>query len=201
MTGRNWGVLLQLAIFLPIQTLLHRHNSGGGSPPGGRATGAPGRKTGREAQRRRGAPCGAGRTGGAPCGDIQQGGEGKQCATQGLPGRILEPTSCLLAMKRHGPFSSPGHVCDHEPFFFHSLGSWDPPAWIPPTVTPCGYGWLWGPGSAVWQQPNTRCAPTPAWIPPTVTPCGYGRLWGPALPCGSNQTPGVHLPLPRYPQP
>ena len=118
----------------------------GGSPPGGRATGAPGRKTGRKAQRHRGAPCGAGRTGGAPCGDIQQGGEGKQCATQGLPGRILEPTSCLLAMKQHGPFSSPGHVCDHEPFFFHSLGLCDPPAWIPPTVTPCGYGRLWGPG-------------------------------------------------------
>ena len=41
---------------------------------------------------------------------------------------------------------------------------------------------LWtalGPCSAVWQQPDTRCAPTPAWIPPTVTPCGYGRLWGP----------------------
>ena len=31
------------------------------------------------------------------------------------------PTSCLLAMKRHGPFSSPGHVRDHEPFFIH----WD----------------------------------------------------------------------------
>ena len=81
-------------------------------------------------------------------------------------------------MKRHGPFSSPGHVRDHEPFFY-SLGSCDPPTWIPPTVTPCGYGRLWGPSSAVWQQPDTRCAPTPAWIPPTVTPCGYGRLWGP----------------------
>ena len=64
-------------------------------------------------------------------------------------------------------------------FVFHSLGSCDPPAWIPPTVTPCGYGRLWGPGPAVWQQPDTRCAPTPAWIPPTVTLCGYGRLWGP----------------------
>ena len=32
------------------------------------------------------------------------------------------PTSCLLAMKRHGPFSSPSHVRDHEPFFY-SLGS------------------------------------------------------------------------------
>ena len=31
------------------------------------------------------------------------------------------PTSCLLAMKRHGPFSSPGHVRDHEPFLIH----WD----------------------------------------------------------------------------
>ena len=31
------------------------------------------------------------------------------------------PTSCLLAMKRHGPFSSPGHVRYHEPFFVH----WD----------------------------------------------------------------------------
>ena len=57
-------------------------------------------------------------TGGAPCGDIQRGGGGEQCATQGLPGWILEPTSCPLAMKRHGPFSSPSHVCDHEPFFF-----------------------------------------------------------------------------------
>ena len=26
MTGRNWGLLLQLAIFLPIQTILHPHN-------------------------------------------------------------------------------------------------------------------------------------------------------------------------------
>ena len=28
MTGRNWGFLLQLAIFLPIQTILHPHNVG-----------------------------------------------------------------------------------------------------------------------------------------------------------------------------
>ena len=28
MTGRNWGVLPQLAIFLPIQTILHPHNVG-----------------------------------------------------------------------------------------------------------------------------------------------------------------------------
>ena len=27
------------------------------------------------------------------------------------------PTSCLLAMKRHRPFSSPGHVRDHDAFF------------------------------------------------------------------------------------
>ena len=27
-TGRNWGFLLQLAIFLPIQTILHPHNVG-----------------------------------------------------------------------------------------------------------------------------------------------------------------------------
>ena len=61
-------------------------------------------------------------------------------------------------MKRHGPFWSPGHMHDHEPFFY-SLGSCDLLAWIPPTVTPCGYGRLWGLGSAVWQQPDTRCAP------------------------------------------
>ena len=92
----------------------------GGSPPGGRATGAPGRKTGRKAQRHRGAPCGAGRTGGAPCGDIQLGGEGKHTRHKDFRGGS-GPTSCLLAMKRHGPFSSPGHVRDHEPFFIH----WD----------------------------------------------------------------------------
>ena len=28
MTGRNWGFLRQLAIFLPIQTILHPHNVG-----------------------------------------------------------------------------------------------------------------------------------------------------------------------------
>ena len=28
MTGRNWGLLLQQAIFLPIQTILHPHNVG-----------------------------------------------------------------------------------------------------------------------------------------------------------------------------
>ena len=28
MTGRKWGFLLQLAIFLPIQTILHPHNVG-----------------------------------------------------------------------------------------------------------------------------------------------------------------------------
>ena len=28
MTGRNWGLLLQLAIFLPIQTILHPYNVG-----------------------------------------------------------------------------------------------------------------------------------------------------------------------------
>ena len=28
MTGRNWGFLLQMAIFLPIETILHPHNIG-----------------------------------------------------------------------------------------------------------------------------------------------------------------------------
>ena len=50
---------------------------------------------------------------------------------------------------------------------------------VPPTVTPCGCGRLWGSGSAVWQKNDTTCAPTLAWTPPPVTPCGYGRLWGP----------------------
>ena len=27
-TGRDWGVLLQLVIFLPLQTILHPHNVG-----------------------------------------------------------------------------------------------------------------------------------------------------------------------------
>ena len=48
-------------------------------------------------------------------------------------------------MKRHGPFLSPGHVRDHEPFYY-SLGSCDPPAWIPPNRDAV---WLWtalGPG-------------------------------------------------------
>ena len=93
----------------------------GGSPPGGRATGAPGQKTGRKAQRHRGALCGAGRTRGAPCGDIHQGGGRENSARHKDFRGGSGPTSYLLAMKRHGPFSSPGHVRDHEPFFIH----WD----------------------------------------------------------------------------
>ena len=76
------------------------------------------------------------------------------------------PTSCLLAIKRHGHFSSPGHVRDHEPFFIH----WDR------AIPQLGY-----------PQPWHRAALD-----------GSGAQ---ALPCGSNQAPGVHLPLPGYPQP
>ena len=43
--------------------------------------------------------CGASRNGVAPCGVIHQRGAGKRSATKELPGRILEPTSCLPAMK------------------------------------------------------------------------------------------------------
>ena len=99
----------------------HTHTTHpGGSPSGGCATGAPGLKTGRKAQRHRDAPCGAGRTGGAPCGDIQLGGRENSARHKDFRGGS-GPTSCLLAMKRHGPFSSPGHLRDHEPFLFH----WD----------------------------------------------------------------------------
>ena len=42
------------------------------------------------------------------------------------------PTSCLLAMKRHGPFSSPGHVRDHEPFFIHWDGAIPQPGYPQP---------------------------------------------------------------------
>ena len=44
-------------------------------------------------------PCGASRNGVAPCGVIHQSGLGKRSATQELLGRILAPTSCLVAMK------------------------------------------------------------------------------------------------------
>ena len=54
----------------------------------------------------------------------------------------LGPGLCRAATTRH-------QVCTN-------------PARIPPTVTPCGYGRLWGPGSAVWQKTDTRCRPN--WV-------------------------------------
>ena len=81
---------------MPDPTLLYQPR---GSSPGGRATGVPGRETRRLARRRRNTPCGASRNGVAPCGVIHQRGAGKRSATKEIPGRILEPTSCLPAMK------------------------------------------------------------------------------------------------------
>ena len=46
------------------------------------------------------------------------------------------------------------HMCDLEPFFPGIVRS---PARIPSPVTLCGYGLLWGPGSAMWQQHDAKC--------------------------------------------